>query len=459
MVGSSIPSPKEGDQFILPFSLRPGSISRHTYRLGLSSLTMKHENPLATHSLKELRILARQQGLTGYSKLRKHELLQILSQTHDNNGNEQDVGMGYLDFDKEGKGILRPNYRNRYQRKKIYVSPAQIKRFGLRHGDFIKGKVRKPKSGERYYSLVQILSVNGLHPETALDREQFEAFTPIFPHQQLILETKPHILAPRLIDLLSPIGRGQRGLIFSPPKAGRTTLLKQIVNALTYNYSDIHVLVALIGDRPEEITDVARSVEAEMFSASFDASAYKQVAAAELALNRAQRLVEMRRDVVLVLDSLTRLTRAYNESLSSSGHMLGPDLDAVAIYRAKRFFAAGQKIENGGSLTLLATCLIDSDSPLDTRIAEEFQHTANMELFLSRYLAEKRIFPAIDIERSNTRHEDLLLDRDTIQKVWIMRRMIEAIRHKQPGAEPMIVFRDRLRRSRNNYEFLSALQS
>lgn len=423
---------------------------------------MKLENPLAKHSLKELRVLARQQGLTGYSKLRKHELLEILSQTASNtgdNGKDQDVGMGYLDFDKEGKGILRPSYRYRHQRKKVYVSPAQIKRFGLRHGDFIKGKIRKPKQGERYYSLVQIFSVNGLHPETALDREQFETFTPIFPHQQLILETKPHILAPRLIDLLSPIGRGQRGLIFSPPKAGRTTLLKQIINALTYNYSDIQVLVALVGDRPEEITDVAHSVEAEMFSASFDASAYKQVAAAELALNRAQRLVEMRRDVVLVLDSLTRLTRAYNESLTPSGHMLGPDLDVVALYRAKRYFAAGQKIENGGSLTLLATCLVDSNNPIDTRIAEEFQHTANMELYLSRYLAEKRIFPAIDIERSNTRHEDLLLDKDTAQKVWIMRRMIEAIRHKQPGAEPMIVFRDRLRRSRNNYEFLTALQS
>lgn len=415
--------------------------------------------PLATRSLKELRMLARQQGLKGYSRLRKEELVRVLAKASNGTGAIQE-GMGYLDFDRHDTAILRPGFGYSFRKsKKVYVSPAQIKRFGLRHGDFIEGQVRKPKPGEKYLSLVQIQSVNGLHPETALERDQFESLVPIFPQQQLILETKPHILAPRFIDLLCPMGRGQRGLMISPPRAGKTTLIKQIVKGLTYNYSDIHVIVALIGERPEEITNVIRSVEAEVFSASFDASAYKQVATAELARSRAQRLVEMHRDVVLVVDSLTRLTRAYNETLASSGHQLGPDLDAVAVYRARRFFAAGQNIENGGSLTLLATCLVDTGSSIDERIAEEFQHTANMELYLSRHLASKRIFPAIDLARSSTRHEELLLDKDTVQKAWLMRRMIAAIRSKQPGTEPMLVFRDRLLRSRNNYDFISTLQA
>ena len=294
-------------------------------------------------------------------------------------------------------------------------------------------------------------SLQGVHASKSL--------TPIFPDQQLVVETKPHILAPRLIDLLCPIGRGQRGLIVSPPKAGKTTILKQIANGIADNYHDLHLMVVLIGERPEEVTDMSRSVKAEVLSSTFDDPVKQHVRVAELALNRATRLVEMGRDVVILLDSITRLARAYNMLMPPSGRTLSGGLDPAALYPSKRFFGSARNLENSGSFTLIATCLVDTGSRMDDVIYEEFKGTGNMELHLDRGLAERRIYPAIDVELSGTRREELLLAKETLQQIWTMRRMVDAIRTKQPSAEPLLAIRERLRRTRTNKEFLATLES
>ncbi len=315
--------------------------------------------------------------------------------------------------------------------------------------------MRPPKESEKYYGLLKVEAVNGIDPEVAKRRPKFEDLTPIFPFQQLELETQPSVLTTRLIDMIAPIGRGQRGLIVSPPKAGKTTVLKQIANGISENYPDVVLMVLLIGERPEEVTDMDRAVEAEVLSSTFDEPVQSHVRVAEMGLERAKRLVEAGRDVAILLDSITRLTRAYNLTVPASGRTLSGGIDPAALYPPKHFFGAARKIEEGGSLTIVATCLVDTGSRMDDVIYEEFKGTGNMELHLDRRLAERRIFPAFDIVRSGTRREELLLTPETLNRVWTLRRMIDMLR--QTGEDPLEPVLERLRKTRNNKVFLDTL--
>ena len=407
---------------------------------------------LEAKTLEDLRGLARELEISGYSKLKKDDLvLKILR----NNAEAQGFifGGGVLEIIQDGIGFLRsvdllPGPDD------IYVSQSQIRRFGLRTGDMVIGQVRPPKETEKYFGLLRVEAVNGLDPETAKQRPIFERLTPIFPMQRLKLETARDVLATRLLDILAPIGRGQRGLIVSPPKAGKTTILKQIANGISANYQDVHMMVVLIGERPEEVTDMDRSVDAEVMAATFDDPESDQTRVAEMALAKAKRLVEGGRDVVILMDSLTRLARAYNLVVPPSGRTLSGGIDPAALYPPKRFFGAARNIEEGGSLTIIATCLVDTGSRMDDVIYEEFKGTGNMEMHLSRKLAERRFFPAIDIERSSTRREDLLLPPEDLAKVWTLRRMITAV-GGGPEATEMIL--ERLPKTDNNTEFLATL--
>jgi transcription termination factor Rho len=333
----------------------------------------------------------------------------------------------------------------------------------MRTGDLVVGQVRPPKESEKYFGLLRVEAVNGLDPEAAKRRPVFERLTPIFPNQRLDLVTQPNILATRLMNMLVPIGRGQRGLIVSPPKAGKTTILKQVANGITANHSDVHLMVLLIGERPEEVTDMDRSVDAEVVASTFDEPVRDHCHVAEMAIDRARRLVEGGRDVAILLDSITRLSRAYNLVVPPSGRTLSGGLDPAALYPPKRFFGAARNIEEGGSLTIIATCLVDTGSRMDDMIYEEFKGTGNMELVLNRRLAERRIFPAFDIERSSTRREELLLERDDLARVWTMRRMLGLMMSSPPtgagmdalaAAEAVI---NRLARTKTNKEFLDTL--
>lgn len=407
---------------------------------------------LEEKTLSELQDMAKSMGISGYTRLKKTDLVFRLLRA---NAEKQGLifGGGVLEIVQEGIGFLRSDHLLPGP-EDVYVSQSQIRRFGLRTGDFVIGQVRPPKETEKYYGLLRVEAVNGLDPETAKRRPDFERLTPIFPNRAFNLETEPDILATRLINLLAPIGRGQRGLIVSPPKAGKTTILKQIANAISANHREVHLMVCLIGERPEEVTDMDRSVEAEVVSSTFDDPVEEHTKVAEMALARAKRLVESKRDVVILLDSITRLSRAYNLVVSPSGRTLSGGLDPSALYPPKHFFGAARNIEEGGSLTIIATCLVDTGSRMDDVIYEEFKGTGNMELHLNRKLAERRIFPAFDIERSGTRREELLLDRETLQKVWTLRRMISAI---GGGEEAIVPILERLRKTRNNREFLATL--
>ncbi len=403
-------------------------------------------------TLDELRELARTMGVTGYTRLKKYDLIMRLLRA---NAEKQGYifGGGILEIVSDGIGFLRSDHLLPGP-EDVYVSQSQIRRFSLRTGDLVVGQVRPPKETEKYYGLLKVEAVNGLDPEQAKHRPHFDKLTPIFPNEQIILETKPSILATRLIDMLAPIGRGQRGLIVSPPKAGKTTVLKRIANGMTENYDDLHLMVVLIGERPEEVTDMDRSVEAEVVSSTFDEPVQNHVRVAEMALERAKRLVELGRDVVILLDSITRLTRAYNLTVPPSGRTLSGGIDPAALYPPKRFFGAARNLEEGGSLTIIATTLVDTGSRMDDVIYEEFKGTGNMELHLSRRLAERRIFPAFDIERSGTRAEEKLLDPETLAKVYTLRRMIDAM---GGGYEAIVPILERLSRTRNNQEFLDTL--
>jgi len=344
------------------------------------------------------------------------------------------------------------------------VSQSQIRRFGLRTGDMVIGQVRPPKDSEKYFGLLRVEAVNGLDPEAAKQRPVFEKLTPIFPNQRYNLETEPSNVTTRLLDLVAPIGRGQRGLIVSPPKSGKTTVLKHIANAISTRYSDVHLMVALIGERPEEVTDVDRSVDAEVISSTFDEEPKNHVRVAEMAVARAKRLVESGRDVVILMDSMTRLARAYNLIVPSSGRTLSGGLDPAALYPPKGFFGAARKIEEGGSLTIIATCLVDTGSRMDDMVYEEFKGTGNMELHLNRRLQERRIFPAFDIERSSTRREELLLEPDTLNRVWLMRRMMGQMMAQPPGGAGMDMTNAmealiaRVSRTKTNVELLAGLR-
>jgi len=407
---------------------------------------------LQTMTLEELREIARDMGISGYSRLKKHDLIfRLLRANAEQQGHI--FGGGVLDIVQDGIGFLRSDHYLPSPND-IYVSQSQIRLFNLRTGDMVIGQVRPPKDTERYYSLLRVEAVNGLAPESAKARPHFNELTPIFPLERLRLETEPQILATRLIDLLAPIGRGQRGLIVSPPKAGKTTILKQIANGITANHNDVHLMVVLIGERPEEVTDMDRSVEAEVVASTFDERFEDHTKVAEMALERAKRLVEFGFDVVILLDSITRLARAYNLVVPASGRTLSGGLDPAALYPPKRFFGAARNIEEGGSLTVIATCLVDTGSRMDDMIYEEFKGTGNMELTLNRRLAEQRIFPAIDIERSSTRREELLLDPWTLSKVWTLRRIVAAMGGGEQAIEPLL---DRLAKTRNNRQFLEGL--
>jgi transcription termination factor Rho len=407
---------------------------------------------LEVKTLAELREIAKEQTVSGYTRLKKTDLIfRLLRAKAERDG--LIFGGGVLQIVEDGIGFLRSDHLLPGP-EDVYVSQSQIRRFGLRTGDMVIGQVRPPKDTEKYFSLLRVEAVNGLDPEAAKARPDFDKLTPIFPNQQYKLETKPNILATRLLDMLAPVGRGQRGLIVSPPKAGKTTILKQTANGISENYPDAHLMVVLIGERPEEVTDMDRSVEAEVFASTFDDVVENQTRVAEMALQRAKRLVEGGKDVVVMLDSITRLARAYNLVVPPSGRTLTGGFDPAALYPPKHFFGAARNLEEGGSLTIIATCLVDTGSRMDDLIYEEFKGTGNSEVHLNRKLTERRIFPAIDVERSSTRREELLLEDETLSRVWTLRRMIDMMGGGPEAIEPVIA---RLIKTRNNKEFLATL--
>ncbi|HEX6304048.1 MAG TPA: transcription termination factor Rho [Anaerolineales bacterium] len=416
---------------------------------------------LESSSLSALRQMARDLDVQNANRLKKEDLIMRIKQAEAERQGLELRG-GILEIMSEGIGFLRSGH---YQPGPydVYVSQSQIRRYNLRNGDLVIGNVRPPRDSERHYGLLKVESVNGLPPDEAKRRPVFEALTPIFPEVRFDLETDRHTLATRLINLVTPIGRGQRGLIVSPPKAGKTTILKQIANAISTNSPDVHLMVALIGERPEEVTDMDRSVEAEVIASTFDEPVTAHVRVAEMALERAKRLTEVGRDVAVLMDSITRLARAYNLVVTPSGRTLSGGIDPSALYPPKRFFGAARNIEEGGSLTIIATCLIDTGSRMDDVVYEEFKGTGNMELHLSRKLQERRVFPAIDIERSSTRREELLLGPDITQRVWLMRRMVDQMITAPPhgaGMDPATATEailQRLSRRENNMEFLETL--
>jgi transcription termination factor Rho len=417
---------------------------------------------LENKPLAELRSMASSDfGIQNAHRLKKEALVIRLRQAEAARDGLEVRG-GILEIMSEGIGFLRSEH---YQVSEddVYVSQAQLRRYDLRDGDMIVGHVRPPRDSERHYGLLKVESVNGVDPEEARYRPKFENLTPIFPDVRFDLETTPDVLSTRMINLIAPIGRGQRGLIVSPPKAGKTTILKQIANAISTQYSDVLLMVALIGERPEEVTDMDRSVDAEVIASTFDEPVTSHVRTAEIALERAKRLVEIGRHVVILMDSITRLARAYNLTVNPSGRTLSGGIDPSALYPPKHFFGAARNLEEGGSLTIVATCLVDTGSRLDDVVFEEFKGTGNMEMHLSRRLQERRIFPAVDIERSSTRREDLLLGPDLLQRVWLMRRMYTQMTSNPPAGAGMDqtvateAIIQRMVKSRNNMDFLEKL--
>jgi len=384
---------------------------------------------LEGENLNDLRERAKEMGVSGYSRLKKDDLIiRLLQAQAERQGLE--LRGGVLDIVDDNIGFLRAEHYLPGP-DDIYVSPSQIKRFGLRTGDMVVGQVRPPKEGEKYFSLLRVEAVNGQDPEQAKNRPMFEKLTPIFPEEIYNLESSTKV-SMRLLNLVAPIGKGQRGLIVAPPKVGKTTFLKDIANAISARYREAHLMVALIAERPEEATDMDRSVEAEVVASTFDEPVQNHVRVAEMVLARAKRLVECGRDVVILLDSLTRLSRAYNLTVASSGRTLSGGIDPAALYPPKAFFGAARNIEEGGSLTIIATVLVDTGSRMDDIIYEEFKGTGNMEMHLLRKLADRRIFPAIDIERSGTRREEMLLGEKVVQRTYLMRRMLSQLTTPQP---------------------------
>ena len=411
--------------------------------------------------LADLRQIAEELNIDRSSRL-KREALVLEIQRADAELKGREVRGGILEIMSEGIGFLRSaNYQSGPD--DIYVSQSQIRRFDLRSGDLIIGHVRPPRNSERHYGLLKAESVNGLEPAQAKRRPDFHSLVPIFPNERFDLETSPHITSTRLINLVTPIGKGQRGLIVSPPKAGKTTILKELTNAISLKYPEVHLIVALIGERPEEVTDMDRSVDAEVISSTFDEPVSSHVRVAEMVLERSKRLVESGMEVVVMLDSITRIARAYNLVVQPSGRTLSGGIDPSALYPPKRFFGAARNIEDGGSLTIVATCLVDTGSRMDDVVYEEFKGTGNMELHLSRTLQERRVFPAIEIARSSTRREELLLGPDLTPRVWLMRRMYDQMTSDPPHGAGMDqasateTILKRISETSDNEEFLATL--
>jgi transcription termination factor Rho len=413
---------------------------------------------LETKTKDELVDVAKDLGVEKPTGLRKSDLVfRIMQAKAEREGNY--FAGGILEMANDGYGFLRTEAL-KPSLSDVYVSQTQVRRFALRGGDYVMGAVRQPKDSEKYYGLLRVDAVNGLDPETAKKRPYFEQLTPIFPDEKINLEEGVNNLSTRVIDLVAPVGRGQRGLIVSPPKAGKTLLLKTIAAATAKRYEDIYILVCLIGERPEEVTDWRRSVQdAEVVAATFDDPVEEQTRVAEMAIERAKRLVESGRHVMVLLDGITRLTRAYNLALPPSGRTLSGGIDPVALHPPKRLFGTARNVEDGGSLTIIATCLVDTGSRMDEVIFEEFKGTGNWELWLDRRLSEKRIFPAIDIAKSGTRRDDLLLDEQTYQRVVLLRRMTALVGQQSSNpTEPTELILERLSRTRDNAEFLATLK-
>ncbi|EAD5402416.1 transcription termination factor Rho [Listeria monocytogenes] len=409
---------------------------------------------LESLTIKEIYALAKEHKIAYYSKLTKRELIFALLKS-----NAEKEGFFFMEgvleiIPNEGFGFLRPiNYSS--SSEDIYISASQIRRFELRTGDKVSGKVRPPKENERYFGLLHVEAVNGENPEVAKERVHFPGLTPLYPDRQIHLETGKNPISTRTIDLISPIGFGQRGLIVAPPKAGKTVLLKEIANAITTNHPEAELIVLLIDERPEEVTDIERSVKADVVSSTFDEVPENHIKVAELVLERAMRLVEQKRDVVILMDSITRLARAYNLVIPPSGRTLSGGIDPAAFHRPKRFFGAARNIEEGGSLTILATALVDTGSRMDDVIYEEFKGTGNMELHLDRQLAERRVFPAIDMRRSGTRKEELLLSKERLEQLWKIRK---AMPKQSDGLDISERFVRYLKKTENNEAFYELLQ-
>ena len=410
-----------------------------------------HLTQLQKMSIKELQEEAKKLGLAEISGLKKQELIfRILKEKVKQDGLM--YGEGVLEVMQEGYGFLRsPEYNYLPGPDDIYVSPSQIRRFNLRTGVTISGQIRPPKNGERYFAMLRIEAINWQEPEVYLSRVRFEDLTPLFPNERLILETDPEEISTRVVDLIAPIGKGQRGLIVSPPRAGKTVLMQKIANAFRKNYPDLYIIVLLIDERPEEVTMWQRSVEAEVIASTFDEPPSRHIQVSNMVLEKAKALVEYGRDVVILLDSLTRLSRAYNAEAPHSGRILTGGIDATALRGPKRFFGAARNIEEGGSLTILATALVETGSKMDEVIFEEFKGTGNMEIYLDRRLSERRIYPAIDILRSGTRREELLFHPDEMKRVWLLRRLLTEI---QNPVEAMELLLGKLKKTKTNAEFL-----
>jgi transcription termination factor Rho len=398
---------------------------------------------------------AKDLGITGSTSLRKQELIfEIMKAQSERSGLV--FAEGVLQILQDGYGFLRhPDYNYLPGPDDIYVSPSQIKRFGLTTGDTVSGQVRPPKADENYFALIKVLAVNFDDPERIRDRIFFDNLTPLYPLEHIRLETVADNLSGRIMDLLTPIGKGQRGLIVSPPRTGKTMLLQSLANSITFNHPEVFLIVLLIDERPEEVTDMQRSVNGEVVASTFDEPAQQHVHVAEMVIEKAKRLVEHRKDVVILLDSITRLARAYNTVQPPSGKVLSGGIDANALQRPKRFFGAARNIEEGGSLTIMATALIDTGSRMDDVIFEEFKGTGNMEIHLDRKLVDRRVFPAIDIERSGTRKEELLLSGETLNKVWILRKIL----NQMSTVEAMELLIDKLSKGQDNEDFLKMMQS
>ncbi|MCA1927634.1 MAG: transcription termination factor Rho [Calditerrivibrio sp.] len=406
---------------------------------------------LKKKSVEELLKVAESINLENAPNMLRQELIfEILKATSQRNG--QIYGQGVLEILSDGFGFLRSqDYNYLPGPDDIYVSPAQIRKFGLRNGDTISGEIRPPRDNEKYFALLKIEKIN--FDEVRLHRTLFENLTPLFPEERIDLEAYPNHYDTRIMNLMAPVGKGQRGLIVAPPKTGKTMLLKSIANSITKNHPEIYMIILLIDERPEEVTDMQRSVNAEVVSSTFDEPAYRHVQVSEMVLNKAKRLVEHKKDVCILLDSITRLARAYNSIEPSSGKVLSGGVDSNALHKPKRFFGAARNIEEGGSLTIIATALVDTGSRMDEVIFEEFKGTGNMELHLDRRLVEKRIFPAMDINKSGTRREELLLAKDEINKVWILRRFLSGMN----VVDAMEFLLDKIKDTKNNKEFLDSM--
>jgi len=435
--------------------IKKNSIPKKIKEINKTSVKNMNLVELKEKKISELARIARSFKIEGAAGMRKQELIfSILQAQIEKNG--QIYGEGTLEILPDGFGFLRaPNYNYLPGPDDIYVSPSQIRRFNLKTGDTVSGQIRQPKESERYFALLKVEAVNYEDPEVARDKILFDNLTPLYPTKRVNLEREAHNYSVRVMDLLTPIGFGQRGLIVSPPRTGKTMLLQNIANSINANHKDVFLIVLLIDERPEEVTDMERSVKAEVISSTFDEPAQRHVQVSEMVIEKAKRLIEHKKDVVILLDSITRLARAYNTVVPPSGKILSGGVDSNALHRPKRFFGAARNLEEGGSLTIIATALIDTGSRMDEVIFEEFKGTGNMELHLDRRLADKRTFPAIDINRSGTRREELLLEDDKLKRVWVLRKLLSPLN----PVDSMEFLLDKMQGTENNNVFLDSMSA